>query len=285
DKSNTAVFCDGSSFEGGVGASAVLYINGDEVSHLKYHLGSGAEHTVYEVEIVSLSLGLHILQGLNRKLLGLTMCGSDSQATLRALNNQRPHPAHYLLDRVHTAVENLHKKQDRLINSQRRHAVVVTVTARPPRSRGVVRLQLHWSPGHKGFSPNKRADTLAKEAATGSSSPRNLLPASLHSKPLLISIPALRQADQVATQVLWKCRWKKLPRYRAIATLPSKSYLRLISMLNRNQSAILMQLRTGHTPLNAHLFRIKHSESPACLHCQGLTVETVQHFLLECPHY
>ncbi|KAG5725228.1 hypothetical protein E4T56_gene10155 [Termitomyces sp. T112] len=175
DKSNTAVFCNGSGFEGGVRASAVLYINGDEVLHLKYHLGSGAEHTAYEVEIVGLSLGLHILQGLNRKLLGLTMCGSDSQATLRALNNQRPHPAHYLLDRVHTAAENLHKKQDRLINSQHRRAAAATVMARPPRSTGVVCLQLHWSPGHKGFSPNERANTLAKEAATGSSSPWSLL--------------------------------------------------------------------------------------------------------------
>ncbi|KNZ76764.1 hypothetical protein J132_08837, partial [Termitomyces sp. J132] len=50
-------------------------------------------------------------------------------------------------------------------------------------------------------------------------------------------------------------------------------------------SAILTQLWTGHAPLNAHLFRIKRSESLACPHCQGLTVETVQHFLLECSHY
>ncbi|KNZ79417.1 hypothetical protein J132_10227 [Termitomyces sp. J132] len=164
NKSNTAIFCDGSGFEGGVRASTVLYINGDEVSHLKYHLGSGAEHMVYEVEIIGLSLGLHILQGLNRKLLGLTMCGSDSQATLRALNNQRPHPAHYLLDR--------------------NQFIAQTCSS------------------HKGFSPNERADTLAKEAATGLLSPWNLLPASLHLKPLPISIPALRQADQVTTQVL-----------------------------------------------------------------------------------
>ncbi|KNZ79416.1 hypothetical protein J132_10226 [Termitomyces sp. J132] len=49
--------------------------------------------------------------------------------------------------------------------------------------------------------------------------------------------------------------------------LPSKSYLHLISTLDRNQSAILTQLWTGHAPLNAHLFRIKHLESPACPHC------------------
>ena len=51
------------------------------------------------------------------------------------------------------------------------------------------------------------------------------------------------------------------------------------------QSSLLMQLRTGHIGLNHHLFRIKHSETPVCPHCRGLTVETVKHFLLDCPFY
>jgi hypothetical protein len=66
---------------------------------------------------------------------------------------------------------------------------------------------------------------------------------------------------------------------------PSKKYIRLTKLLDRRQSSILFQLRTGHISLNHHLFRIHKSESPSCPHCHGITVETVKHFLLDCPHY
>ena len=66
---------------------------------------------------------------------------------------------------------------------------------------------------------------------------------------------------------------------------PSKKCLRLICDLDRWQASILFQLRTEHIGLNLHLFRIRKAESPACPLCQGLTVESVKHFLLDCPHY
>ena len=51
------------------------------------------------------------------------------------------------------------------------------------------------------------------------------------------------------------------------------------------QALLLFQLWSGHVGLNLHLFRIRKAESPACLKCQGVTVESVKHFLLDCPHY
>lgn len=289
DSTSCSVFCDGSGFEGGIGASAVLYVDGVETSSRKFHLGSGAEHIVYEGEIVGLCLGLHILHSLNKQLRYKIAFGSDSQATLKALKNQKPHPAHYLLDQVHDMAEALHRKQDRLLNAAARRSKQATANNRAPRSRRVVRLHFHWSPGHEGFSPNEKADQLAKEAAQGESSPPEALPAFLRRKALPVSIPASRQADSIATEVLWKRRWKKSPRFRAIArldrTLPSRSYMRTISSMNRKQAAILTQLRTGHIPLNHHLFRINRAESPVCPHCANLTVETVEHFLTRCPHY
>ncbi|KAG6898896.1 hypothetical protein C0993_003011, partial [Termitomyces sp. T159_Od127] len=45
-----AVYCDGSGLDAGIGASAVLYVNGVETNHLCYHLGHKSEHTVYEAE-------------------------------------------------------------------------------------------------------------------------------------------------------------------------------------------------------------------------------------------
>ncbi|KAG1750864.1 hypothetical protein EDB19DRAFT_1629030, partial [Suillus lakei] len=46
----------------------------------------------------------------------------------------------------------------------------------------------------------------------------------------------------------------------------------------------LLWLRTRHISLNQHLHRIGKSASPNCPHCKG-ALETVQHYLLTCPHY
>ncbi|KAF5384346.1 hypothetical protein D9615_003173 [Tricholomella constricta] len=285
----TSVYCDGSGFEGGVGASAVLYVNGIEKASLKYHLGPIAKHTVYEAEIVGVTLALHLLTSTARSLPDITAIGSDSQATIKALRNQKSHPAHYLLDRVHTAAEKLHAKQDRIARADERRATLRRGNKWTDRTRRVINLQVHWTPGHVDFGPNERADEIAKSAAQGASSPPQALPVYLRHKPLPTSIPALRQEHLAALQTKWKQRWKKSPRYAAInaidKSLPSKKFLKLVASLDRRCSALIAQLRTGHSPLNQHLFRIHRSETPTCPHCQGITPETVRHFLLACPHY
>jgi hypothetical protein len=58
------VYSDGSGFEGGIGASALLYIKEQLVKVLRLHLGSDLEHTVYKAEGVGLAMGLHLLNGL-----------------------------------------------------------------------------------------------------------------------------------------------------------------------------------------------------------------------------
>ena len=108
-------------------------------------------------------------------------------------------------------------------------------------------------------------------------------------KPLPCSIPALHHSNLSSLRRKWRRRWKNSPRYRSASriddSLPSNSYIKLIDTLDRNQSALLTQLRTGHSPLNQHLFRIRRSETPTCPHCRGITPKTVKHFLLHCPHY
>jgi len=56
-----SIYCDGSGYEGGIGTSAVLYVNSVEKCSLQYHLSSDTEHMVYEVEITGLLLALHLL--------------------------------------------------------------------------------------------------------------------------------------------------------------------------------------------------------------------------------
>jgi hypothetical protein len=77
-----SVYSDGSGFEGGIGASAVLYINSNVSKALRYYLGSDKEHTVYEAEVVGLSLGLHLLTNMQRRLHSSVPLGSDSQAAI-----------------------------------------------------------------------------------------------------------------------------------------------------------------------------------------------------------
>ena len=156
------------------------------------------------------------------------------------------------------------------------------------RKRGVIDLQIHWVPGHCDFEPNERADEEAKKAAKGDSSDAKLLPPLLR-KCLPLSISALRQGNSAKLTKRWERRWKSSTRESLLKgidnTAPSKKYLRLTKGLDRRQASLLFQLRSGHIALNHHLFRIRRSETPSCPHCQGITVKTVKHFLLDCPQY
>src|SRR6202040_3108317 len=124
--------------------------------------------------------------------------------------------------------------------------------------------------------------------AKGDSSEAKLLPSILR-KRLPLSISALRQGNVAKLSKHWMRRWMSLPRESLLKTIdntaPSKKYLRIIRDLDRRQASMLFQLRSGHAGLNHHLFCIRRSESPSCPHCCGITVETVKHFLLDCPQY
>jgi len=193
-----SVYCDGSSFENGTGGAAALYINKIEKSSLRYYLRPANKHTVYEGKLIGLALAMHLLTSLCFRLTSYTVIGTDNQASIKALTNQRPHPGHYLLDRIHDAAECLHTKQHRLSNPRTTNPV----------KRNAIDLQIHWTPSHANFSPNERADALAKWAARGSSSYRRLLPPFLHKKPLPLSFPSLRQGNLSNIHKKWKKRWK-----------------------------------------------------------------------------
>jgi ribonuclease HI len=282
------VFCDGSGFEGGVGASAVLYIDNRLDKTLHFHLGSDKEHTVYEAEGIGIAMALHMLKARNRQLTKPISICSDSQALLKALRNQHPHAGHYILDKIHDAAEGLHAKQDGLFNRSERLESLAEGREWKGRTSGVIDLQMHWVPGHSGYERNEKADEKAKKAAQGLSSKAKLLPPFLR-KRLPASVSALRQNFMASLLKAWKHRWKSSPRYVPLRSIdksaPSKKFLGLLKGLDRHQASLLTQLRTGHIGLNHHLFRIRKVELPVCPHCRGLTVETVRHVLLDCPFY
>lgn len=127
-----------------------------------------------------------------------------------------------------------------------------------------------------------------KKAALGDSSDAKSLPKLLW-KHLPLSIPTLQQSHSCRIKKCWEHRWKCSPREDLSKMInnsaPSKKYLWLISNLDRRQASIFFQLCSGHIGLNHHLFHIHKSNMPVCLNCQSITVETVKHFLLDCPFY
>ena len=56
------VYSDGSAHSGKVGAAAILRQEGKPDRTLKLHLGTTAQHTVYEAELVGMILGLHLIK-------------------------------------------------------------------------------------------------------------------------------------------------------------------------------------------------------------------------------
>ena len=282
------VYCDGSSYEGGVGAAALLYKNDRLIKISKAHLGTSSNHMVYEAKLVSILLVLNLLTLLKRQLSSTSLIGLDNQPAICALNNQAPKLSHYLIDHIHTVVEKLHITQDKLQNVEEFHLVNRQGRQLLAHHRDIVDLRIQWIPGHKDFKPNEKADKHTKCATKGESSQLNELPKPLR-HPLLASLGVTKQTLKDNILKRWKHRWKTPPQYcktQAVdKTTPSKGWLKLVTSLPHAQASLLFQLRTSHISLNKHLFHIKHITSPACANCNGGPTEMVQHFLSECSKY
>ena len=144
--------------------------------------------------------------------------------------------------------------------------------------------------GHTDIEGNELADREAKLAALRkeTASPRRELPKTLWKK-LPMSMSAAKQTHENQLQRRWHEEWKNSPQHPHIEALdPSQtpnSFLHLMGHLKKKHTSIYIQLRTGHIPLNKHLHRIKKSATPKCLQCGHNQIETVHHYLFDCPRY
>ena len=271
--------------------------NGRELSSLRYHLGPETEHTVYEAEAIAVILALHMLTNLKEELTKVTI-GTDNQAVLLGLRNQRSKPGHYLMDKIHDALEDFQATQTR--NRNERVEGYKKGTGRTRLDDGSLgwkewrlkvkcKVKFVWTPGHEDIHGNDRADEAAKAAASGLSSEPRDLPTFLRRKPLPVSVSATRQRLKKAIKARWQTEWKASKRHansnKIDTSLPSDNFLHIINQLRRNQASLLVQLRTGHIPLNTVLHRMRKIDTPDCPHCKNGIRETVLHFLLTCPHY
>ena len=91
----------------------------------------------------------------------------------------------------------------------------------------------------------------------------------------------------------WLETWKTSPcftRFQHIDTsFPFNKFQKISSVLSRSQSSLLIQLWTGHIPLNSYLHPIKKSATRHCTNCwdtaHGSIIEMVIHYLFECQTY
>jgi hypothetical protein len=149
-------------------------------------------------------------------------------------------------------------------------------------------LTVHWIPGHSDIEGNELVDKGAKEAAEGKVSKRERLPDFVAGRTLPSSVSAMHQHQMKSLRKEWTKQWSKSPCYNRLhnidADLPSRKSTKKITALSKGLMSIIVQLHTGHAPLNAHLFKIKKSDTELCPRCRD-ALETVHHFLFDCISY
>ena len=154
------VFTDGSGVDGGIGAAAVLYRNGEEIDVATFHLGSSDGHTVPEAKMVGLIMGIAMLQTQARGSVKGALIAVDNQGILLGTRTRNRTPGCYLQDAIH----------DEYKRAQNQHSEL--------------ELEVRWVPAYVGIVGNERIDSEAKYAAKGESScPKQYLPGKLKSLP------------------------------------------------------------------------------------------------------
>lgn len=253
------VYTDGSGYQGNIGAAAFSTGKDNQPRERQFHLGSDTHHTVFEGEVVGVILALDIILAEPRLRSATILL--DNQAAIIALQRRRPQPGQYLIHLFHSQLQRLLKR------------------------RRTFQLQLVWVPGHMGIEGNEMADSLAKDASTGTTTllhcPIRQLSALPHSQ------AAARATFKKEVGSRWTTQWNASKHGKRITkfdpTPPGKRVTRMYRGLSRPHGSILTQLRSGHVGLNKYLARIKAVDSPLCTHCQ--TTETVEHFLLGCRRF
>lgn len=264
NKDNIRVYADGSGYKGQAGAAAVLYRSLRRPKVLRYHLGPLTQHTTAEAETVGILLAAELIR--RESFVTTATIALDNQAVIRSTDLIRRQPGQRIMDNF-VRLTNIIAQQNRRPN---------------------YRLRVVWISGHDEVEGNELADSEAKKAAEGDSSPASDLPWHLRANVLPHNVSAVKQDLTKTLQRIWRKRWTNSPRYAKISKiddkLPSKQYRQLAATLPRAHSSLIMQLRSHTIPLNQYLHMIKRNDTARCPNCD-LADENIRHFLFECPAY
>jgi ribonuclease HI len=266
DIADFKVFSDGSGQENGIGAAAILYKKGfiRPLKTIQVYLGPKTKHNTYEAEAAGALLATWITRNTPETIGKNVSLYIDNQAIVMALSGAKTTSGQYLISPTITAANGLPCK-----------------------------LTIKWISSHSEVRGNEAADRLAKDAAQGRSSRRMDLP-HLFRTPLPISASALKQDYNTKLNKIWIKTWSNSPRKARLTVIdpdfPFNSFRKKLFTLSRNQASLLMQIRTGHIPLNYYLRRIGKLDSDKCLKCNDnpdnvQVTETINHFIFECQEY
>ena len=139
------------------------------------------------------------------------------------------------------------------------------------------RVQLQWVPAHCGIDGNEVADSCAKLGHNNLFSART----SLNYEELVL---VLKRTYLHYWTTAWRVRvgvHGKGEFLRNLLPEPCRRYD--IPGVSRQVNCVISRLRIGHVGVNQHLFRFNRADSPLCSECH--VMESIQHFLLDCPRY
>ncbi|KAF9443477.1 hypothetical protein P691DRAFT_713239 [Macrolepiota fuliginosa MF-IS2] len=236
DSSRYKIYSDGSGQDGRVGAAAILLEEGNPrpTKMLQFHLGTTAEHTTYEAEAVGALLAMKIAKEVAKEAEqrgerdAAISHYADNQSVIKALHSRKSKPGQYLINSYRRGAHSFHRAKS-------------------------IKVGLKWISAHSGVNGNEEVDKAAKGAAAGASSDKADLPAILR-KGLKISRSALKQAKNAEVKNAWTQQWKRSPRHDRMTRVdpnhPYKKFQKWRDRLDRNQGSILVQLRSGHLPIN-----------------------------------
>ena len=234
------------------------------VKTIQAYLGPKSKHNTYEAEAVGALLATWITRNTPETIGKTVTLYIDNQAIIMALSGSKTKSGQYLINATSTAANSLPSK-----------------------------LSIRWISSHSEVRGNEAADKLAKEAAQGRSSRQVDLPHLLRS-PLPVSASATKQHFNNKLNKMWTKIWAASPRKIRFAhtdpDFPFNNFRRKLFNLSRQQASIIMQIRTGHIPLNFYLKRIGKLESDKCLKCaegpaNAQVTETINHYIFECQAY
>ena len=81
-----------------VGATAVLYKNGEEKSCFRQYMGTEDEHTVFEAELAGVAIGTKLLN----QVTGMKyMFSLDNQAVIQTTRKGKAIPGQYIMNVLH----------------------------------------------------------------------------------------------------------------------------------------------------------------------------------------
>ena len=267
DNADFKAFSDGSGQEEGIGASAILYKRGfvRPVKEIQAYLGLKTKHNTYEAEATGALLAIWIIRNTIETIGKSVSLYIDNQAIIMALTGNGHSSGQHLIRALKTEANGL-----------------------------PCHITFRWISSHSEVKGNEAADKLAKAASQGRSSRREDLPHILRSS-LPVSVSAAKQEFQARLNRKWVRMWSDSPRKvrfsRIDPEFPFNKFRKMLFKLTRSQASLIMQLRTGHFPLNFYLFRIGKTDTDKCTKClenpvvNAQVTETINHYLFDCPAY